>query len=237
MDKNTIIQTIGGVAKEETLFTLTNHIMPNTFVLENEVPYPGYHGKNLPIEAKPISVFLITKKKYSTEKILRITHIIKKYFEHPFDAVPGVICIQNDTIPCIRIKDLDNYDLIEELQKCFFSEGIQFMKKRNVSASAVIQLKKHFNISQIEEGIYKDIDDSSMLYIAIPRQLSWQLFVQLTQKIRNNIDKKMANFDAALATIYTREILDVVRIYAREMNTEWLKEIQNRYLEEISKLD
>jgi hypothetical protein len=237
MDKNTIIQTIGGVAKEENLFTLTTHIMPNTFVLENEVPYPGYHGINLPTDSKPISVFLITKKKYSTEKILRITHNIKKYFEHPFDAVPGVICIQNDTLSCIRIKDLDNYDLVEDLQKCFFSEGIQLMKKKNISAPGVIQLKKQFNIVPVEDGIYKDLDDKSMFYISISKQLSWQLFVQITGKIRNNIDKEMANFDAALAAIYTRNILDVVRIYAREMDIEWLKEIQNRYLEEISKRD
>jgi len=72
MDKNVIIQTIGGIAKEEDLFTLTNHVMPNTFVLENEVPYPGYHGKNLPTDPIPISVFLVTKEKYSTEKILRL---------------------------------------------------------------------------------------------------------------------------------------------------------------------
>ena len=65
MNPKTIIQTIGGVAKEETLFTLTTSVMPNTFVLENEEPYPGYHGKNLPSGSKPISVFLITKRKHS----------------------------------------------------------------------------------------------------------------------------------------------------------------------------
>ena len=35
MKPKTLIQTMGGVAKAENLFTLETHIMPNTFVLEN----------------------------------------------------------------------------------------------------------------------------------------------------------------------------------------------------------
>jgi len=237
MDKNVIIQTIGGIAKEEDLFTLTNHVMPNTFVLENEVPYPGYHGKNLPTDPIPISVFLVTKEKYSTEKILRLNQKIRKYFDHPFDAVPGTICIRNETYPCIRIKNLDNYDLVEDLQKCFFSEGVQFRKKKNVNALGVIQLKKHFRLQVAYDGIYKDMDDDSMFYIRVPRQMNWQLFARITKDIRNNIDKDMANFDAALGAIYIDDVVDMVRIYGREMNEVWLKEIQSRYLEEISKLD
>lgn len=146
MKPKTLIQTMGGVAKEENLFTLESHIMPNTFVLENEEPYPGYHGANLPTHAKPISVFLMTKKKYSIQKVLRLNQKIKKYFNHPFDAVPGEICLNNEVLPCIRIRDLDNYDLVGDLQKCFYSEGILFQKKKTVRAEGVISLKKVFNL-------------------------------------------------------------------------------------------
>jgi hypothetical protein len=235
MEKKIVIQTVGGVAKEENLFALTTHVMPNTCVLENEEPYPGYHH-HLPGGSKPVSVFLLTKKKYSAEKILRLQQNIRKYFGHPFDAVPGTICINNYTFPCIRIRDLDNYDRIEDLQKSFFAEGVRFHKKKNITGPAVIQLKKHFNIEKMDEGIYKDLDDAAMFYVGIPHQLSWQMFHQVTRAVRNNIEKETANFDAALAAIYTREILDVVRIYSSEADLDTLKLIQSRYNEEIRRI-
>ena len=234
MMMNKIIETLGGLAKEESLVTLSEHIMPNTFVLETPEPFPGYHGTNLPTDSKPISVFLILNKKYSTEKIFRISHNIKKYFTHSFDAVPGTICFHNDTVPCIRIRDLDNYELIGDLQKCFFSEGITFAKKRNIRAEGVIQLRKHFRIREIRDGIYEDMDDPAMFYLRIRQQLSWQLFMEITRKIRNNIDH--ANFDAALAAVYTRDILDFIRIYAKNISLESLKEIKEKYDQEIEKL-
>ena len=237
MNSYPIIQTIGGLAKEETLFNISSNVMPNTFVLENDEPYPFYHGGNLPTGAKPISVFLMTKKKYSTEKILRISQNIFKYYDHTFDAVPGVICMNNETIPCIRLRDLHNYECIEELQKHFISEGVKFLKKRNVKTLAIIQLKKIFKLEEIGDGIYKDLDDPAMFYIKIPRQLSWRLFTQVTARVRNNVEKEDANFDAALAAIYTREILDVARIYAREMNLKRLQLIKEKYEDVIGKVE
>lgn len=234
MNKPHSIQTIGGVAKEENLIPLDTHIMPNTCVLETQEPYPSYHH-HLPTESKPVSVFLLTRKKFSAEKLFRMQQNIKKYFEHEFDAVPGVICIHNDTYPCIRIRDLEHYEKIEDLQKSFVSEGVKFLKKKNLKGLAVIQLKKHFNIESIAEGVYRDLDDPASFYLRIPRQLSWKLFAQLTTRVRNNISKEHANFDAALAAIYTKDILDVVRIYSAEADLSMLKEIMDQYAVEISK--
>jgi hypothetical protein len=233
--KNTrIIETLGGLAKEEKLKTLSDHIMPNTFVLETEEPFPGYHGANLPSDAKPISAFIITRIKYSPEKILRLAHIIKKYFPHKFDAVPGKICVQNEILPCIRVRGFSNYELIGDLQKCFFSEGIELAKKRNISADAVIQLRKHFTIEEIEEEIYRDLDEHSTYYFRIPKQMSWQVFLKVTAIVRNNT---AANFDGAIAAIYTQDILDVVRIFAPGISLENLKQLKTKYIQEREKLD
>ena len=234
MNSSKIIETLGAVAKEETLVPLVVHIMPNSFVLETIEPFPGYHGSNLPTDSKPVSVFLITKVKYSTEKILRIAHNVKKYFGHHFDAVPGTICIQNNIFPCIRIRDLDNYELIGDLQKCFFSEGVLFAKKRNIKSDAIIKLKKHFTIQEIEEGIFKDLDDHSMFYLRINQQLTWQMFMQITQRIRNNVE--LSNFDAGLAAIYTKDILDVVRIFSNDISVEQLKLLKEKFNQEIQKI-
>lgn len=234
MKNKRIIETLGGLAKEEKLKTLTEHIMPNTFVLETEEPFPGYHGANLPTDSKPISAFLITRTKYSPEKILRIAHIIKKYFAHHFDAVPGKICMQNEILPCIRVRGFNSYELIGALQKCFFSEGIEFSKKRNISADAVIQLKKHFTIEEIEDEIFRDLDEHSTYYLRIQKQMSWQLFLKVTQIVRNNTS---ANYDGALAAIYTREILDVVRVFSPGITIETLKKLKQRYCQELDRFD
>lgn len=234
MKTGRIIETLGGLAKEEKLKTLLDHIMPNTFVLETQEPFPGYHGANLPTDSIPISAFLITRVKYSPEKILRITHIIKKYYPHTFDAVPGKICVHNDVLPCIRVRGFSNYEHIGDLQKCFFSEGIEFAKKRNISADAVIQLKKHFTIEEIEEGLFRDLDEHSTYYFCIPKQMSWQLFLKITKVVRNNTS---ANFDGAIAAIYSKEILDVVRIFAPGITIETLKQLKIKYTQELNKIE
>ncbi len=89
----------------------------------------------------------------------------------------------------------------------------------------------------MEEGIYKDLDDLSMFYVTLPRQVNWQMFVQITQRVRNNIDKQLANFDAALGAIYTKEILDVARIYSRETNLEKLRIIRKKYITVMERLE
>ncbi|MFW5821592.1 MAG: hypothetical protein ACOCWA_09890 [Bacteroidota bacterium] len=237
MEKEVRIHTIGGVAKEEILFTLTSYVMPNTFVVENDEPYPGYHGENLPGGTKPFSIFFMTRRKHSTENILRLNQKIKKYFNKPFDAVPGVICFNNETLPCIRVRGMDTYEYIEELQKCFFSEGVKFLKPRNIRQQAVITLKKLFDIQQIDDDIFKDNDESSTYYIRIHRQLSFEQFRKLTINVRNNIDREKANFDAGLAAIYTKDVMDAIRIYAKDIDSEKLKLIHHTFKEELRKME
>ena len=232
---NIIIETIGALAKEEKLTTLTENIMPNTLVLETPEPYPGYHGANLPSEPIPISIFLITLKKYSTVRVLRTASYIRKYFDYDFDADPGVICIGNNLHYCIRIRGLENYQLIGKLQENFNEVGIKFAKTRSLSATAIIKIKKNFSLECLEEGIYKDLEDHSVFYFTIPRQINWQVFAKITGIIKNNIDN--ANFDVALAVIYTRDMMDVVRVYSREITIEKLRLLKDKYGVEIGKID
>jgi hypothetical protein len=232
MITKTIIETIGALAKEEKLICLSENIMPNTLVLETSEPFPGYHG-DVPTETPPVSVFLGTIKKYSTVRILRTANYIAKYFDCSFDADPGVICIGNNLYYCLRIRGLENYNLVGKLQENFHEEGIRFAKSKNINATAIIKIKKHFILERLEDGVYKDQEDDSMYYISIPKQVNWQVFAKITGSIKNNIDN--ANFDAALAVIYTKDMLDVVRIYAKEISVDRLRLIKLKYAEEILK--
>lgn len=233
MEQPTIIETLGAIAKVERVTSIESNVMKNSFVLENMEPFPGYHGSNLPIDLPPQSIFLVTLKKNSSERIMRVSQNIRKYFNEEFDACSGKICVDNDTFNCIRIKDLKRFELIPELQQCFVDEGIQFMKKRKLNARGIIQLKKHFVLQKTDEGIYKDLEDPMMVYIQIPDQIKWKVLLNITEHIKRNTD--FPPFDAALGAIYLRNVVDVIRIYSIDMPLNSLKELRKRFIAEIKK--
>ena len=228
-----LIETIGGLAKEEILKTVEHNIVLNTFVLESEEPYPGYHGVNLPTGTSPEAIFLMIRDKFSTEKVMRISQNVKKKNKLDFDAAPGKICIYNETYNCIRIRNIDNYEIISVIQEGYIKEGIVFMKKKKMKESGLIQLKKIFTLKPLDNDYYRDLDDERMYYIVLPKQVSWETFKTMTKNIKNNWENK--TFDAALAAIYTKEVIDLVRIYSKDINLNMLNQIRLKYLKEFEK--
>jgi hypothetical protein len=227
------IETVGTILKVETLTTLTESILNNTLVLENIEPFPGYHGSNLPTEPIPHYLYFILNKKYATERIIRITQSIKRYFKPEFDATAGRICIYNDQFYCVRVKDLKSFANIAELQSCYYDEGLRFMKKKNISGPALIRLNKYFILQKLEEGIFLDLEEPRMHYLQIPLQLRWKLFEKITYTIKNNFDNP--NFDSALGSIFLKEVIDVLRIFAKEWNIDRLRDLRKKYLDEIAR--
>lgn len=226
------IQTFGGIAKEEHLINVEHDVIPNTFVLQNLEAFPGYHGANLPSDKMPDSIFLMTTKKISTERIFRLSHNVQNYLQTSFEASPGKICIYNDTYNCIRLREFESMQIIPQIQSCFMDSEVKFMKKKQIDANGIIQLKKIFNIERIDEKMYKDVG-REMYYLEINRQLTWGHFKKITQNVKNNLDP--ANFDAALAAIYASQLLDLIRVYSKELNLDDLKSIHKKFLEVISK--
>jgi hypothetical protein len=233
MTGNKLIETMGSIAKVEKLETLNNNILENTLVLEEVEPFPGYHGANLPTGYNPTAVYLMIKKKISSIKIIRITQEIRKYFKHEFDGTAANICINNDVFSAIRLRNLEDIKILPELQKNYMYEGIKFVKKRKIKGEGIIELKKHFELEALGEGIYKDLEDPLMYYLRIPKQLSWQVFLEVTTSIKHNLDN--LNFDGALGSIYLKDIIDVVRIFAKDMGLEDLSRIRQQYLDELRK--
>jgi hypothetical protein len=230
---NRIIETMGTIAKVDKLQTLKDNILENTLVLDEIEPFPGYHGSNLPTGYNPKAVYLILKKKISTIRIMRISQAIYKYCKHDFDGTAANICINNDVFDCIRLRRLKSYNIIPEIQKNYMHEGMKYMKKRQISGEGIIEIKKHFELEILEDGIFKDLEDPLMYYLEIPRQLNWQMFLEITTSIKHNLDDLL--FDGALGSIYMREIKDVVRIFARDIELRDLNAIRSHYLEELRK--
>lgn len=112
-----LIETLGLLTKEETLTTVKDNIVPNTFVLESLEPFPGYHGENLPTDTKPEALYLITSKRLSTEQVYRTVRRIQKFASFPLNAIPGEIMIYNSIYYCIRIRHIQKYEMVREIQK------------------------------------------------------------------------------------------------------------------------
>ena len=234
MENLKTISTVGSITKVEMLNSLKSNILENTFVLEGAEPFPGYHGKYLPSKLTPHHIFLVTKKNHSYEEISRASVNIRKNCNLSFGARPAELFIFNKKFYAIRIKGLESFEFIQELQKWFMAEGIFFRKPRSYSNEGVINVKKHFGLTELAEGIYKDLENSSLYYLKIPNSLSWKVFETMTIFIRNNLDN--SNFDAALGVIYFKDHMDIVRIFEKESNMDFLKKLRGMYLEEIRKL-
>jgi hypothetical protein len=227
-----ILETFGSLIKEENLKTVEDGIIPNTLVLENKEPFPGYYGA-VPNDKVPDSFFLVMTKKESTEKILRLTYIIRKNSNIDFEGSPGRICIYNDTYFSIRIRGLDDFSRLEEIQNYYRDNGIEYMKKKKIDANAVIQIKKIFEVKELEENVLQDAV-RDMYYLKINKQLTWSHFRTLTGQVKNNL--KNASFDAALAVIYGIEVYDLIRIYSKDLGIHHLHEIRDKYNEFLHKI-
>jgi len=229
-----LIETMGYIKKEANLSTVENNIISNTLVLESLNPYPDYHGKNLPEQSAPRSLFLIVNKDYSFEELARIIKKIKGEFQFDFNASQGNIYFKTSSYFCIRIKYLKSFTFLPELQQKFQNEGIRFTKQKTINSAGLIVIKKHFYVDEIEEGIYQDIDEDSKFYIDLPVALPWDDFKEHISRIKNNLDN--SDFDAAQGVFYRKSgIVEIARLYICEGEFEKVQKIRKMLIEQIEK--
>ena len=227
MNEKIAIETFGNVTKEEHVITLEHNIRKGTFVVEQLEAFPGYHHA-APSKSNVGHVFLLLKNPIEVMDLMRISKKISKYSETELNAVVGEITFENKKYPCIRVKNLKNYEQIEELQSWFYDAGILFAKTKKVKAKAIIKLKKSFYIEQVTDNIYHDLNDEKQWYLAIDDEMSWKLFKKITQVVKNNLSN--LNFDAALTGIYRKfGFIDTIRVFTEDANIENLQAIANTY--------
>ena len=235
MSENRVLETVGTITKRETLSSI-EHDTNKALVLETKKPYPGYHGTTIPDQLNPMSLFFVTDKKYTGEKIIRATMAVKKEFDETFDAVPGLITVFNELTPCIRIKDLNSYDKVSQLIKLYRTNGVDFMKARKMErSSGLIKIRKYFELKKFDENLYKDLEIPEMAYFVIPCLLDWDVFESITENMK--VNPKYNNFDAAIGVFFTPQgVVDTVRIFKKDIDIDEIKLLKSRYLQEISRL-
>lgn len=229
---STIIETSGYIVKEVNLKSLSERVIPKTCVLMALGLYPGYYGEDLSFPF-PESIFILLHEHYSKEKIARATKEIKKYIDHAFEAFPGDISLYNNRCRFIRIKGLNDYAQIENMQKCYLDTGLKLKKKMmDIQDKGIVKVEKEFLINEFEQGTYRDSLTFEKHYVEIPAKLNWKLFQKITQNIKNNWDGH--SFDAAIGTLFRfAGLQDIVRIYGKEITQEEIQQLKEKYQQEI----
>lgn len=229
-----MIESMGVLLKEETLQTVEHYILENTLVLESIEPFPGYHGENMPTASKPDSLFLITDKQYSIERVMRVSQHLCCYQNIPVDATPVEISVINSELHGIRIRGLNNYSLIAEIQGCYMDKQFRFMKMKSINAPGLMRIIKIFQLERLDNHIYKDLEDDNTYYLSVPYHFRWDQFKKITMNIKNNLDN--SNFDCASGYIYLKDMMEFVRVYIHNPDEGRLKQIRDKYIEEIGKI-
>lgn len=229
------IETLGRIIKVETLSSIDYNILPNTLVMENSEPFPGYFGHDIPKDSVPRSIFIITDKKYNRVTLSRIIGELKKETGFACDATTGFIRIYTKKYHCIRLNGLSCFDHIARIQALLKDSGIKFAKSKKIHESGRIVLNKYFKIIEVDDGLFKNLVQTEQYFIMIPRKLKWNQFYDITMKIKHNIDNKI--FDAAIGYMYRENmIMDFIRIYDKDQSPERMKKIRDMYLHEINRL-
>lgn len=221
------IEVSGTLTKKESLVAINHEISHNALILETAHAFPGYHGI-VPEEKVPGSLFLITKKKYSKEAIIRSAMAFKKSLKIDLDMVSSRITLQNNDVAAIRIKGLTNYTILPQLVQALYDEGYRFQKPKAIKKfSSIIQVKKEFLLEEVEPNFYRDNRSAETHYFALKQELKWYAFEKAILDIKYNTDDN--NFDAALATFYRAGgVVDLVRIYKKDLSLDELKKIKEK---------
>ncbi len=235
MTKNTQIK-YGSLIKEEAFELIEGTVLPNTFVLESKNPFPGFYEyyDNLRTEITPHYIYLVTDKEYDLETFTRVTQKIMHDTNKKYHAALGTITIFNTVHYIIRVRHIELYTDIKELQAYYASAGINFKDKPSKfkPQKGITRLNKFFSLDKIEDDFCLDSVEANHGYFRIPKKLSWTEFEQLTVQVKYNMD--MLHFDASIGFIYDEfKAIDMIRVYAENLNIEMLKKIKTKYLERI----
>jgi len=227
-------EIFGTLEKFEQFNTLSQNIIPGSLVFESPSPFCGYYNE-YPMDFKsPYYAYIAILPNYNVLDVTRAFQKVRGEYYFDFDAAKADVRLNDLIFSVIRLRHIDNYLRIKDIQKSFVNNGISMLMGawnwKNVKPR--IQLEKIFYVEKISNTIYLDTSEPYHSYIEIPKKLTFDEFVTITQKVLNNW--MGYKFDAALgAFLQEQRVIEVVRIYSEHQELETLEAIQNLYVQKI----
>ena len=225
-------ELIGKINIQENIDTVDENKIPKTFVINVPNPYKNYYGRFTEVE-KPTSIIFVTKEPNSFEKILRATRRINEKYDLKLSGAKCEVTINSRKLNGIRIKGINRYHEIKQIQQYYQDAGFEFAKSEKFKdTDALIRINKFFNINELEAGIYESKDEDDVYYVEVPELMTWDEFRTYTFEIKNNISDK--NYDIAKGIFYTNGgITEMLRIVKPKATIELIKLIQQKYIEKL----
>ncbi len=227
-------ELIGKITIQENISPIERNKIKNTFVIHVPNPLASYYSRFTEVN-RPNSIVFITKNPVSFEKILRTTKKINIEKKINISGAKCEVKLGRKKYGGIRIKGIDRYTNIENIQNAFKNEDFEFSKSVRLSkgTDSIVRINKFFHLVKIEEGLYQSPNNKDRYYIEIPHDLSWDKFRDLTFDIKNNVS--VTNYDIAKGIFYENEgITDVLRVVKPNITLDMVKEIQQKYLDRLS---
>ncbi|GAB1417783.1 hypothetical protein MASR2M12_05480 [Bacteroidales bacterium] len=224
------IERFGGLIKEEPLTCIENQLLiPDTCVLEAVSPFLGYYHDEA--MSKPLYLYLMLDDCNTYWPVTQAIAAAKAKLGFSFDAVFGEISFPDNARSfTIRVRDLQQYDQISELQKVLKVKGLKFRRKTRslVGVKGLIRLEKFFYLDRTPAGFYIDKQQDHHGYFEVPDILPWENFARLTQEVKYEVN--LLYFDAAQAYFMENgTIRHFVRIYREGLTEQKIAETAQRY--------
>ncbi len=228
--KSKVIERFGGLVKEEQMSCIEKEFrISKTCLLESTSPFAGYYPFKGGIP--PHYIYIILEGNPTFWKVALAVENIRQKVSYPFDAAFCELCISGDRNAfAIRVRDLEEYNHIHDLQLHFAKEGLKLKKNSKVDSETVlIRLEKFFYLVPWEDGMFLGKQQLHHGYFIIPKKLGWEEFKEITKEASTDVN--LLYFDAALGYFYeNKKIVNMIRIYREQLTRERLKAIMDKYL-------
>jgi hypothetical protein len=233
MEEKDYCEIFGTLEKIEEFTTLTQNIIPGSLVFESLSPFWGYYNED-PKDYIPLYIYIAIDKTYPVFDVAKAVGKVHKKKGSAVDVVKGFVSFNDRFYNVLRVRHIEGYHCICDLQEAFAQNGIKPLMNTNIQhrVTAHVTLNKVFCLNKIAQGIWIDSCEKNHAYIEIPETANLDEFARLTGEVRNNWLE--SNFDAAKGYILTkREGINIARIYSEKLDLKTLEGIKNLYLQKI----
>jgi len=200
-------------------------------ILESD-PEPGYFSKNgFPENLEHASdhhLYLLTKYPVTCFQDWVIQHSFKVRNELKINLhiSPGQLTFMNKQHNCIRIRTQE-VESIKPFLDDLKNLDIEFVKhsKHVQPYNSVVHFKKHAELTPLGEGVYADVNDKNRHFVQLSKDLEFEEFESVVEKIKNNCGFNM--FNAAYSLLARRdEVMNFIAIYSRHCDEKRLPEFK-----------
>ncbi len=227
-------EILGKLTRQENISPIERNKISKTMVIHVPSPLATYYTRFSQIN-KPNTVVLITKNPVSFEQILRATSKINTMNTLKLGGAKCEITFGNKKISGIRVKGIEQFSDIEDIQRLYEKEGFEYAKNVNIKSNidSLIRVNKFFGIEKVEDNIYHSIHNNDRYYFEIPKHVHWEEFRGLTFDIKNNVS--VSGYDVAKGIFYEKDgVTEMVRIIKPNITLDMVKEVKNKYFDRLA---